>query len=59
MREKGIVFRLTLEIDDKWASNLSRDELIDTVESRLNRGLGFRGRVRRLRIIGDKRNDGA
>ncbi len=41
-------FNITLEIDKKWASNLTEEELREYVERRLNYSLGFRGQVKKL-----------
>jgi len=54
MDNKQIKLRVTLEIDDKWASNLSKDELAETIKVRLNNSLGFRGRVKRLSVLSPK-----
>ena len=41
-------FNITLELDEKWASNFSKEELQEYLKSRLNYSLGFRGHVKKL-----------
>lgn len=41
-------FNVTLELDEKWASNLTREELIEYLKARLDYSLGFRGHVKKL-----------
>jgi hypothetical protein len=41
-------FNVTLELDEKWASNFSPEELREYLKSRLDYSLGFRGRVKKL-----------
>ncbi len=41
-------FNITLELDEKWASNFSTEELREYLKSRLNYSLGFRGHVKKL-----------
>ena len=45
---KQIKFNVTLELDEKWVKNFSREELLEYLKARLNYSLGFRGRVKRL-----------
>ena len=49
-----ITFKVTLDLDKKWASHLTRDELAEYIKERLNSSLGFRGRVKRFRLVSDK-----
>ncbi len=41
-------FNITLEIDKKWASNLTEEELREYLKNRLDYCLGFRGQVKKL-----------
>ncbi len=49
-----ITFKVTLDLDKKWASHLTRDELAEYIKERLNSSLGFRGQVKRFRLVRDK-----
>ena len=49
--EKKTIVSVTLELDEKWASNQSKEELTDYLKSRLNGSLGFRGHITRFRIV--------
>ena len=49
-----ITFKVTLDLDKKWASHLTRDELAEYIKERLNSSLGFRGQVKRFRLVLDK-----
>ena len=49
-----IEFRVTMELDGGWARNLSREELAEYLEARLNRALGFRGKVKKLLALRQK-----
>ena len=49
--KEQITFKVTLDLDKKWASHLTRDELAEYIKERLNSSLGFRGRVKRFRLI--------
>ena len=51
MENKQITLKVTLEFDEKWASNFTREELLEYLEERLNYSLGFRGEVKRIRIV--------
>jgi len=54
MGNKEVTLRVTLVLDEKWASHLTRDELADYIKERLNSSLGFRGQVKRFRLLSDK-----
>jgi hypothetical protein len=47
--DRQITFSATLEVDEKWASNMTPDELTEYLKARLDYALGFRGHVRRLK----------
>ena len=49
-----ITFKVTLDLDKKWASHLTRDELAEYIKERLSSSLGFRGQVKRFRLVSDK-----
>lgn len=46
-----ITFRMTLSLDKEWAENQDSDELIDFVKNRLDYTLGFRGRIKSIRVV--------
>ena len=54
MSNNKVTLRVTLELDEKWASHLTREELAEYIRERLNSSLGFRGQVKRFRLLSDK-----
>ena len=54
MDNSEIKVRVTLKLDEKWASNLSREELIEFIKVKLENSLGFRGRVEEVKVPGRK-----
>ena len=51
MSNNKVTFRVTLELDEKWASHLTREELAEYIRERLNSSLGFRGQVKRFKLV--------
>ena len=49
-----ITFKVTLNLDENWASHLSKDELVEYLKARLNSSLGFRGQIKRFSVVGNK-----
>ena len=54
MANNQITFRVTLKLDENWASHLSKDELVTYLKERLNSSVGFRGQVERFSVVGYK-----
>lgn len=54
MDNNQLVAKVTLNLDGKWAENLTPDELTDYITTRLNHALGFRGQVKKLRTVRPK-----
>ena len=54
MSNGQITFKMTLNLDENWASHLSKDELIEYLKTRLNSSLGFRGQIKRFSVVGNK-----
>lgn len=54
MSNNEVTLRVTLTLDEKWASHLTQDELAEYIRERLNSSLGFRGQVKRFRLLSDK-----
>ena len=50
MNKNNLTLKVSLELDEKWASNFTTEELVEYLKERLNYSLGFRGNVKRLRI---------
>jgi len=50
-----IKLAVTLALDEKWASHLSREELQEYLTEKLNYSLGFRGEVKKLRVASHSR----
>ena len=51
MKENGMRLKVTLDLDDKWASYQTEEELIESLRSRLDTSLGFRGSIDKLKIV--------
>ncbi len=54
MENGQIVAKVTLNLDEKWAANLTPEELTEYITTRLNHALGFRGQVKKLRTVNPK-----
>jgi len=54
MVNNHITFKVTLKVDENWASHLSEDELVVYLKERLNSSVGFRGQVERFSVVGNK-----
>jgi len=46
-----IRLNVTLELDQKWAGQLTKEELAEYLKARLNYSLGFRGQVKKMTPI--------
>jgi hypothetical protein len=53
-----ITFRMTLLLDKEWAENQDGDELINFVRNRLDYTLGFRGKIKSIRVIRNRKVGG-
>lgn len=50
MDNNEITVKVTLKLDEKWASDLSKKELIEFIRSKLSTSLGFRGQVAKVSV---------
>ena len=50
-----ITFKATLELDGRWASNQTTEELVEYIKTRMNSSLGFRGVVKKFRVVSDRK----
>ena len=51
MADNEIKVKVTLSLDDKWASNHSKDDLAEIVRQRMDYSLGFRGRIKKFKLV--------
>ena len=51
MANSEMTFRVTLSLDETWANNQTEDEVVGYIRDRLNTSLGFRGEIKRFRVI--------
>jgi hypothetical protein len=51
MNSNEITLKVRLELDEQWASNHEKRELVEYLKLALGRTLGFRGTVKRLSIV--------
>jgi hypothetical protein len=42
--------QVTLALDEKWTSYYTKEELIESLRSRLDTSLGFRGKIDKMKI---------
>jgi hypothetical protein len=59
--KKDVTIRVKLRLNEVWASNLSRDELVAYIRQRLKSSLGFRAQIKELRLTsasGDESHEG-
>jgi len=51
MADNEIKVKVTLSLDDKWANNQSKDELAEIIKQRMDYSLGFRGRIKKFKLV--------
>lgn len=51
MAKHEITVKVTLNLDDKWASNQDKDKLMEAVRQRMEHSLGFRGRIKKFKLV--------
>ena len=49
MENGYVTAKVTLNLDEKWASNFEPAELSDYIKTRLEWALGFRGNVKKVK----------
>jgi len=54
--DEDMTLRVTLKIDGKWAGHQTREELIESIRTRVDTSLGFRGWTERVKVM--ERHDG-
>jgi hypothetical protein len=55
MHNIEVTFEVTLALDEKWASHQTADEVTDYIKERMRSSLGFRGQIKKLRVVSKKR----
>jgi len=51
MQDITIKFKVTLQLDEKWAGNQTSEEIIEYIKARINSSLGFRGKIKKLTVV--------
>ena len=51
MESNEVRLRVTLNLDGKWSTLMSEEELTDYLKTRMNSSLGFRGQVKKLKLV--------
>ena len=51
MDDNTIMVKMTLTIDGRWSAQMSEEDLIEYLTAKLDNNLGFRGRVKKLRLV--------
>jgi hypothetical protein len=51
VQEIEITLKATLQLDENWASNQTTEEMVEHLRARLNNSLGFRGQIKKLRLV--------
>ena len=54
MKDHGVMLKVTLMLDEKWASHQTKEEIIESIRTRLDTSLGFRGRTVKLKVVDKK-----
>ena len=54
MEKKEATFKVTLELDEKWARGQTEEELVEYLETRLNSSMGFKGAVQKFKLLGER-----
>ncbi len=57
MDQNDLKFKVTLELDEQWASNRTEDEIVEFIRDKLSNSLGFRARVKRFKVARSKVRD--
>ena len=50
MKPLEIKLNVTVQLDEKWASNLTTEELVECLKAQLDKGLGSRGQITKLKL---------
>ncbi len=53
MPDIEIKFKVTLKLNEKWASTMSTEELISYIKDKLNESLGFIGKIKSLSVVNE------
>ena len=51
MNSNEITFKVTLALDDQWASNHNGEDIVEFIRHSFNTTLGFRGEIKKLRVV--------
>jgi len=51
MEKIEIRVKAVLELDEKWANNQTTEELVEYLRARVNNSLGFRGQIKKLKLV--------
>ena len=54
MANKQITVKVTLELDEKWASNLTTKEVVEYIKTRLSSSLGFKDQLKKFTVVSGK-----
>ena len=59
MESNEIKLRMTVNLDGYWSTLMGEEELTEYLTSKLNSCIGFRGRVKKLKLVkpGEKKED--
>jgi hypothetical protein len=49
--DEDLTLRVTLKIDGKWAGHQTKEEMVESIRTRLDTSLGFRGRTERVKVM--------
>jgi hypothetical protein len=55
MKNTEVIVTLMLGLDDKWVSNPTPEEVAEYVERRVSYCLGFRGEVKKVRALNERK----
>jgi hypothetical protein len=46
-----LTIKMTIELDERWSGNSDREGLIEYLQARFNSSLGFRGSIKKFKIV--------
>ncbi len=51
MNGSEITLKVTLALDEKWASNHNGDDVLEFIRHSFNTTLAFRGEIKKMRVV--------
>ncbi len=55
--DNRITFKVTLNLDNHWASHATKEQLTEYIKDRLNSSVGFRGQVEKFSVVDEPKSE--